>query len=274
MVIDEIAKAEKFKPRLTTLYVATTADNDTKLQQTVRILSDKRVAADKFAVSLLFWDDIVAGLLLNPAVFHAHYPQVALLSASSANRERLIAAFELGYYGGQLWDFVVLTFGEYGLMAQTVPDEFIATLRIIEQRATQLLPRDDATPLLKSLSAVRKGCVSTKKEKSDWDPVEIHAKRIQTRVKKASSLLPLAESNTLDLGVRLASIYFHVDDLPSLEVRSNLERRVRDVLPPSSAVAVRKRFASAKKLTSGYRWAMQIYSLIDHEIRSHLTRFD
>jgi Restriction endonuclease len=77
-VAKEISAAETFKGVLSTLFIATTADHDAKLQQEVRLLSDKRVASGKFAVALLFWDDIVNALLLNPAVFQAHYPQVLL----------------------------------------------------------------------------------------------------------------------------------------------------------------------------------------------------
>ena len=77
-VEDEIAKAEKFKGRLTTLFVATTGDHDAGVQEQVRLLSDARVAQGKFAVAVLFWDEIIAGLLLNPAVFRAHYPQILL----------------------------------------------------------------------------------------------------------------------------------------------------------------------------------------------------
>jgi hypothetical protein len=43
-VTADVDKAGKFKGQLTTLFVATTADYDAKLQQQVRLLSDKRVA--------------------------------------------------------------------------------------------------------------------------------------------------------------------------------------------------------------------------------------
>jgi hypothetical protein len=193
-----------------------------------------------------------------------------LANTNVIDKERLIAALELGYYGADLWTYIVLVYGESGWMAQTDPDELIANLRILESRAQQLLPPDDAVPIIEALAEVRGGCLSQKKTKSGWKLVEVHAKRVSTRLQKASSLLPLAESNVLDLGLQLGRIYHHTDDLPVVAVRTSIETKMRSVLPADSAALIKSRFASAKKLTDGYRWAMQIYSLLDHEIRFRL----
>lgn len=255
-VTDEIAKAEKFNGQLTTLYIATTADHDAKLQEQIRSLSDARVAQGKFAVALLFWDEIVAGLLL--------------ADTQSVDKERLIGALELGYRSGDLWAYIVLIYGEFGWMAQTDPDELIANLHIMERRTQQLLPPDDAAPILASLAEVRDGCLSPKNAKADWHPVEDHAKRVASRVQAAASLLPLGESNMLDLALQLGRIYHHTDGLPSAKVRNDVEQKVRSVLPAASDAAIKAKFAAAKKLTSGYRWAIRIYDLVDHEVRFRL----
>ena len=97
---------------------------------------------------MLFWDDIVGGLLLNPAVFRAHYPQIVLADSGSTDRERQIASFELGYYGADLWAYIGLIYGEAGWLAHSDPDEFIATLRILERRAQQVLSPEDTAPML------------------------------------------------------------------------------------------------------------------------------
>jgi len=263
----ELTAAEGFKGRLTTLYVATTADNDSKLQREVRLLSDKRVAAGKFAVSLLFWDDIVASLLLNPAVFKAHYPQVIFPTSLAVDRDRQLAALELGYYGSVLWKYVILVYGEYGQMAGTDPDQLIATIETLERRAAQLLAPKDAKPIIKSLVRVRAGCLAKKKEKSDWDPVELHAKRVETRVSRASSLLVAHEAKTLELASQLGRIYLNVDDLPAKEVRTDIKAKVRNLLPVESSKAINRKFEAASKLSSGYGWASRIYNLLDHELR-------
>ena len=265
-VTAEVINAEKFGP-LSTLWIATTADYDTPLQQKVRTLSDQRVAQGKFAIGILFWEDVVDGLKLNPAVFKAHYPQVVLDTGASVSRERLIAALELGYYGANLWEYIILTFGEYGWMAQADPDELISTLRLLEQRTSQLLAPEDAAPILESLSAIREGCATPKTKKSDWNPVEVHAKRIATRLGRATSLLPLAESNMLEAALHLGRLYHSLDDPPKAALRDSIESKVRALLPPSSDAAIRKKFAEAKKLGDGDRWVSRIYTLLDHELR-------
>lgn len=267
---DEIGKAEKFNGNLTTLYIATSAPHDAVLQQQVRLLSDKRVAQGKFAVGILFWDDIVRGLVLNPAVMKAHYPQITLQAQETVSKERMVAAVEFGYYGANLWAYVVLVFGEYGWMAQVDPDGIIAHIRILEQRARQLLDPNDANPIIDSLASVREGCLAKKETKSDWDAVEFHAKRASARIQTASSLLPLSESNALELGLQLGRVYHHSDDLPAIETRDRIETMVRSVLPAVSEDHVSKTFASAAKLDDGFRWATRIYSLVDRELRFRL----
>lgn len=265
-VTAEVGNAETFGG-LSTLWIATTGEHDAPLQQKVRTLSDKRVAQDKFAVGVLFWEDVVDGLKLNPAVLKAHYPQVVLETGSTADRERLIAALELGYYGADLWAYVILVYGEYGIMAQADPDEVIATLRLVEQRTSQLLAPADAAPILDSLAAIRNGCGKPKKKKSDWNPIEDNAKRITTRLGRATSLLPGAESNMLDLALHLGRLYHSLDEAPEAALRNSIGTKVRAVLPSSSDAAIRKKFASAKKLSSGYQWVIRIFSLLDHELR-------
>ncbi|WP_457937130.1 hypothetical protein [Mesorhizobium sp. 10J20-29] len=265
LVAAEIAAAETFEGHLSTLYIATTSDYDSVLQKDVRLLSDIRVAEGKFAVSLIFWEEVINGLILNPAVFKAHYPQITL-PAPVGGRERQLAALELGYYGAELWDYVVLVFGEIGWMTQTDPDSLVATLRAIERRTGQLLPPEDAAPILEALTKVREGCLAPKKKKSDWDPVEVQAKRVETRITAASSLLPPEEARVLELAMQLGRIYHHSDDPPSASVQKQIESRA-NLLFPASSVAIRKRFSAAKKLTSGYSWAQRIYNLIAHELR-------
>jgi hypothetical protein len=216
---------------------------------------------------LQFWDDIIDALQLNPAVFNIHYPQITLGLSSAPSKERLIAALELGYYGADLWEYVILIYGEAGWMAQADPDELISTLRMLEHRASQVLAPDDAAPILKSLDVIRRGCMKPKKKKSDWDPVEVHGKRIAARLGRSASLLPLAESNVLELALQLGRLYFSLDERPSTQLRKSIETKVRGILPATSDKAITKAFADAKKLSSGYRWPQRIYALLDHELR-------
>lgn len=73
---EEVEKAESFKPALTYLYVATTAETDKKTQALVRELSEERKAAGKFGVLALFWGDICNDLTLDESRLYQHYPQL------------------------------------------------------------------------------------------------------------------------------------------------------------------------------------------------------
>ncbi|WP_454623012.1 hypothetical protein [Brucella anthropi] len=265
-VLAEVKNAEKFNGTLTTLFIATTAEHDAKLQQEVRTFSDKRVLQDQFSVSLLYWDEIVASLILNPEVFNAHYPQMKLETGKS-DRERLIAALELGYYGADLWASIELILGEFGWIAQADPDSILATIRILERRTAQLLPPTDADQITTMLAEVHDGCVLAKEKTPDWPAMEVKAKRFSSRIQAATSLLPLAESNVLELSLMLGRIYHYFDDLPSPETIQTVRDKVGGVLPAASADAIKKRFSNAKKASSGSQWSQKIFSLLNHELR-------
>lgn len=266
LIEDEANKAQSFGS-LSALWIATTADHDAPLQEQVRTLSDKRVANGDFALGLLFWEDIVDGLKMNPAVLAVHYPQITIAPATTLDTERALAALELGYYGAELWEYIILVYGEFGVMAQTDPDELIAALRMLDHRSRQLLPPEDAEPIGASLDIVRKTCMGKIKKKSDWDPAEIHAKRISTRLSRAQAVLPLAEQNILGLAMQLGRLYHRLDDTPDDELTASVERKVRSVLPVESRERITEKFARASELKDGYRWAQRIYHLLDQELR-------
>lgn len=266
----EVVNAETFVGRLTTLFIATTTDHDAPLQQQVRMLSDSRVAQGKFAVALLYWDDIVASLLLNPEVFQAHYPQITLPGVPVSNTDRLIAALEIGYQGVDLWESTKLIHGQFGLMVNQDPDELTMIIRNLERRTQQLFSPEDARLILESLVEVREGCLSAKNEAADWDPVELHAKRASTRFNKASSLLPNEEARMLEMGLWLGRIYHECEDIPPLETRNRIKAHLEIMLGHQSTTAIDDFFTSAESLTVGYRWAMRIYTLVSGETRYRL----
>ncbi|UGA49048.1 restriction endonuclease (plasmid) [Bradyrhizobium quebecense] len=263
----EIERAAKFKGGLSALFVATTAETDARLQEEVRLLSDTRVAAGNFAVALLFWDDIVDGLVANPALLRAHYPQIQIESRAMPSRERLLAALEFGYYAPYLWHYVLLTFGEVGQMANTEPDTVKVIARMVEQRAQQLFAPKEAKAITKCIKAIVDGSYATRKDQESWDHVEDCAKRIATHASTLSSLLPISEGNVLETGITLGRLYHHVDDLPSKTVRDDVRRRLRGILPAECQKEVDGRFKAAAKVSSGYTWASRIYTCLDREIR-------
>jgi hypothetical protein len=266
-VTDELNEADRFEGGLSALFLATTAAPDSKLQATVRGVSDQRVAQGKCAVGLLFWDEIVGSLMMNPIVFKSHYPQFQIPNFEVADPARLVAALELGFYGADLLAYINLIFGEIGQLAQEDPEGVSAILRILEGRVQQLLSPEDSGILQEWLRFIRKGCSQPNKKDADWYLIEVHAKRISTRIKAASSLLSLSESNALDLGLQLGLLYHHADDVPKTAVQRTVEKKVRAILSESSDLAIKEAFSSAKKTWGGYQWANRICSLVEHELR-------
>lgn len=74
-VLEEIQKAEGFRPPLKEFHIATTALRDAKLQKVIRLLSEKRRKSGQFAVYIQFWEDIALDLAIDLDVAKRHYPQ-------------------------------------------------------------------------------------------------------------------------------------------------------------------------------------------------------
>src|SRR6185437_3483179 len=170
-VEEEVAEAEKFKGVFSALFLATTTDHDSTLQAKVRQLSDQRVAQGKFAVSIMFWDEIIASLALNPIVFKTYYPMIQPPSMEAVDKRRILAALDLGFYGADLWQYVVLIRGEIGLLSQEDPDQINVIVRVLEVQSRILFAPQDADHLDESLQAVLAGCTKLKPKESDWNDV-------------------------------------------------------------------------------------------------------
>ena len=83
MIAQEVQKAESFQPRLTSLYIATTAETDQAVQRSVREMSSARKLRGEFEVMVLFWNDIWLDLSLDEARLFQHYPQLRPISSGS-----------------------------------------------------------------------------------------------------------------------------------------------------------------------------------------------
>lgn len=70
----EINEAEKFEPGLQHFVVATTANRDGALQRRVRLLSEQRRQAGRFAVHVVAWDDLVGMLDEFPEIAARFFP--------------------------------------------------------------------------------------------------------------------------------------------------------------------------------------------------------
>lgn len=104
-ILDELAKAETFRPALGHWTFATTAPNDGDLQQFVRELSDERVAQGKFPIDIIGWDTVLALMADEEGLIERYYPEhgvdlprlVAQIRAAGAE----LAAFRQAIQGQQ-----------------------------------------------------------------------------------------------------------------------------------------------------------------------------
>lgn len=69
IVDKEVSAAKEFKPPLARFIIVTVDPKDAKLEEHVRLISDKHAKAGKFLVEIMFWDDLVSHL--------GDYPEVA-----------------------------------------------------------------------------------------------------------------------------------------------------------------------------------------------------
>ncbi|HGM5045045.1 TPA: hypothetical protein ACKPZV_002262 [Stenotrophomonas maltophilia] len=106
----EVANAEKFSPPIGTLYIATSCDSDSTLQEYVRLLSQSRTSQGKFKVEVVFWPAIVQDLSLDPVLVQKHYPQYYQLRTQTTtprdrdvkNLTRLLEAIDFDSLIGHL----------------------------------------------------------------------------------------------------------------------------------------------------------------------------
>lgn len=269
LVKAEVENSDAFEPALNTIYIATTRDRDAKLQMEVRLYSDKRVSESKSAVGLLFWDDIVGSLGTNPSTFKSHFPNFTLPEADAFPRERLLAALNLGYYGGHLWTYAELIHGEFGWMANTDPYEFQIILGIVRQYSNSFLPaseRDAIVGFLDKIVAIMNA--DEELERGDWEVIETLCKRVSNRLVSLSSVAIL-ESNTLEVGRRLGAIDHGQKDEVGAAESAEMKRQIDAILPSESAQRTAGKFteADAMKYRYGYRWAPKIFAYVEQEIR-------
>lgn len=265
-VTDEVENAEKFSGPLTTLFMATTADADSKLQADVRKLSEQRSVSGKFGVGLLFWEDIVTGLARDHKVLAAHYPQLRLdvISGSPSDKPDQLAAISLGYYGRHLSEFYDLTFSEIGFMAGQDPYEFQGILRILAS-SLSVLPSTERSQLSVWLSEIDQKLFAIEPRDRDYESGRWLTKRFEARVKIFPSMpSQISEANFIELGIAIGSVY-HSDHDFGREASERIFRQVATLFP--TAVSRLRERLSRIVGAPGYAAGPRLYGLVDAELR-------
>lgn len=274
----EVEAAEKFSHSIRTLWIATTADPDASLQQRVRQLSADRAATGDFAVGLLFWESIVAGLTLNADRVRSHYPQLNLDPLAHVRLpERLAWAFELGHFGGHIKGWIDLIGDEVGAwVAGEDPDQILAICDLVKLTAERLLPATGASPIVASAEGIHREVsplVAGKLLKAGApDRIAVAARRVEQRVSNLGALLVPAEAQALRLGSMTGAAYLSLDD-PTEHFLDSLITTAEPLLSEAGLERLRARLEPARSaLGSGghvsLRWSHGLRGIIAHDLRS------
>jgi hypothetical protein len=108
----------------------------------------------------------------------------------------------------------------------------------------------------------------SKHTEDGWTAVKTLCARVATRL-KTLAVMPISESNVLEIGRRLGAIYHRVDDAVPTDLGEEIKRQLHAVLPAESHANVDARIASASaaQYPYGYYWAPSIYTCVEREIR-------
>ncbi len=83
-LLNEVEKAKGFTPKLKHFILATTASNDSKIQQLARELTVINQKEGLFTVQVKSWDEIHREVAKYPKIIQKHYPQFSYLDVNSS----------------------------------------------------------------------------------------------------------------------------------------------------------------------------------------------
>jgi len=80
LIRSEIDEAKNFDPQLNKLYIATTLNGDSSIQEIVRKCSSSNESEGLFGISIMFWEEIVGELTKDQQILFQFYPELKLNS--------------------------------------------------------------------------------------------------------------------------------------------------------------------------------------------------
>jgi hypothetical protein len=167
-VLDEVKKAEDFKPVVEAFFMATTGKRDAKIQTDVRLLSENRLKVGKFPVGVLFWEDIVQDLVTSPAEFKKHYPQILVVDPGAATGFNLLCALDVAYWGLGIKQSMALIFGEIGQIANEEPHQIDRLLRGVEACAQVFMKSDEHADVVECSRDLVAACHAAATQRHGW----------------------------------------------------------------------------------------------------------
>jgi tetratricopeptide (TPR) repeat protein len=80
----EVEKAKEFTPKLSVFILATTAQNDAKIQQLARYLTEENQKIGFFKIEVKSWDEIHREISKYPVIIYKYYPHLSSLDVNRA----------------------------------------------------------------------------------------------------------------------------------------------------------------------------------------------
>ena len=190
----EVGNAERFKPKIKALYIATTADTDAEIQKYVRLLSRNRSKLGKYPVLVLFWNDLHQEIVKDKVILKKYYPQISILVNGLEDSENAkLSVLGIAYRGLRISGYIKLLFGEIGMMAGEDPGQFTQLCIEIKAYAKQLFDPHQYDDISGQLDEINDLCFKRcdDKEQSDlrWEKVISLAKIIEKKIKVLETIL-------------------------------------------------------------------------------------
>lgn len=250
LIKDEIKIAEKFQPKISIFYFATTTPRDARLQKEVRLLSKQRVEKNKFAVGIFFWDDIIQDLIANKDSFNKHYPQ---FNVENKQKEypTLIGLLDLVYYGKSFKFYMSLIFGGIG----AEPLEMQAICDLIDNGSLFIKNDNSRINLRAAINNFREyvfvPLLKGEALSNGWQPANDMATSIELMISSIESLLEKEELLVYNVG----------------EILSIWDRKInKDVLIEKASI---DRFLKLlERLNLGEGYVINIKELISSELNN------
>jgi len=264
-ILREVENARTFESRLATLFIATTGGHDAVLLEKVRMLSERTASEAMFGIGLLFWDEIVAGLSLNYAVFANYYPRQVTARSVGLDRDRKLSALELGYYCAQLVALVEMASGKGDNSLPIDTDRVVTLLRIVVRRVCQLFQPTDAKLVSDAALTIEESLINDT-ELRDWPNIRVNSQRVFKWVNAGSALISFENSNAFQLGVLLGRACC-TSAVPTKSFKSNIQEQALIVLGPYSHSRMVTAFLALSSIRETRRWVSKVFTLIDRELR-------
>lgn len=228
LILKEIALAETFRPPLSNFYFAIAGPRDARVQQTLRILSEARLQDKKFAVGILFWDDILEDLTSNPTEFTKHFPDLKLDGQPAVDiYTQILSAYDVAYDGLDIVDTLELIFGEIGIMVNEDPLQLDQMLRTLEASAQCLLSNDRHRDLVILSRRLFDTAMAAREGNANWLIAKGLAGSIEAIVRSIEYTLTGPPLLAFDLGMAMRQ-WERISREPTGQVKTKLYSRLVD----------------------------------------------